>query len=63
MNQLLEQRDFNMEAMTATMQRLTDTAGKNTAAIKAYIANQLKVDRETDHLSLFDPQNPFTGSR
>ena len=40
-----------------------DTAGKNTSAIKAYIANQLKVDRETDQLSLFDPQDPFTGSR
>jgi len=40
-----------------------DTAGKNTAAIKAYIQNQLKVDKETDQLSLFDPQDPFTGSR
>ena len=40
-----------------------DTTGKNTAAIKAYIENQLKNDRETDQLSLFDPRDPFTGSR
>ena len=26
-----------------------DTTGKNTSAIKAYIENQLKVDKETDH--------------
>ncbi len=36
---------------------------KNTAAIKAYIENQLKIDKETDQLSLFDPLDPFTGSR
>ncbi len=40
-----------------------DTTGKNTAAIKAYIENQLKNDKETDQLSLFDPRDPFTGSR
>ena len=40
-----------------------DTAGKNTAAIKAYIQNQLKTDKETDQLSLFDPRDPFTGSK
>lgn len=40
-----------------------DTVGKNTAAIKEYIANQLKRDREEDQLSLFDPRDPFTGSR
>ena len=40
-----------------------DTTGKNTAAIKAYIQNQLKVDKETDQLSLFDPQDPFTGGK
>ncbi|WP_287448297.1 IS200/IS605 family transposase [Anaerovibrio sp.] len=38
-----------------------DTVGKNTKAIKEYIANQLKVDRESDQLSLFDPRDPFTG--
>ena len=38
-----------------------DTAGKNTAAIQAYIANQLKIDREPDQLSMFDPRDPFTG--
>ena len=36
-----------------------DTTGKNTA----YIANQLKVDKETDQLSIFDPRDPFTGSK
>lgn len=33
-----------------------DTVGKNTAAIKAYIAEQLKEDKESDQLSIFDPQ-------
>lgn len=36
-----------------------DTAGKNTKAIKEYIKNQLKQDRENDQLSLFDPKDPF----
>ena len=40
-----------------------DTVGKNTKAIKEYIAEQLKRDRETDQLSIFDPQDPFKGSR
>ena len=40
-----------------------DTTGKNTAAIKAYIQNQLKIDKETDQLSMFDPRDPFTGSK
>ena len=40
-----------------------DTVGKNTAAIKEYIANQLKVDKESDQLSIFDPNDPFTGSK
>ena len=38
-----------------------DTAGKNTRAIKEYIKNQLKQDRECDQLSLFDPRDPFKG--
>ena len=40
-----------------------DTVGKNTAAIKNYIANQLKQDYECDQLSLFDPRDPFMGSK
>ena len=40
-----------------------DTVGKNTKAIKTYIANQLKSGREADQLSLFDPRDPFTGSK
>ena len=38
-----------------------DTAGKNTKAIKEYIKNQLKQDRKSDQLSLFDPRGPFKG--
>lgn len=40
-----------------------DTVGKNTQAIKEYIAHQLKVDRESDQLSLFDLRDTFTGSK
>ena len=40
-----------------------DTVGKNTKAIKEYIENQLKQDKESDQLSLYDPQDPFKGSR
>ena len=40
-----------------------DTVGKNTKAIKKYIENQLKQDRESDQLSLFDPRDPFTGGK
>ena len=40
-----------------------DTVGKNTTAIKKYIENQLKQDRESDQLSIYDPRDPFTGSR
>ena len=39
-----------------------DTVGKNTAAIDAYISNQLKEDRDYDQLTL-EQGNPFTGSR
>ncbi|WP_334298989.1 IS200/IS605 family transposase [Coprococcus comes] len=38
-----------------------DTAGKNTAAIKAYIQNQLKEDLEYDQMSLVEYIDPFTG--
>ena len=40
-----------------------DTVGKNTKAIQEYVANQLKVDKENDQLSIFDPRDPLTGSR
>ncbi len=40
-----------------------DTVGKNTKAIKEYIANQLRQDKETDQLALFDLRDPFTGSK
>lgn len=40
-----------------------DTVGKDTVAIKKYIANQIKQDQEMDQLSLFDPRDPFTGSK
>ena len=38
-----------------------DTVCKNGQAIKEYIANQLKYDKEADQLSIFDPRDPFTG--
>ena len=40
-----------------------DTVGKNTKAITEYIADQLKRDKEADQLSIFDPRDPFTGSK
>ena len=40
-----------------------DTAGTDTKAIKNYISNQLKHDKESDQLSLFDLQDPFMGSK
>ena len=40
-----------------------DKTGKNTAAIKNYIENQLKEDKQSDQLSLIDPRDPFTGSK
>ena len=40
-----------------------DTVGKNTTAIKEYIANQLERDKEMDQLVLFDPKDQFMGSK
>ena len=40
-----------------------DTVGKNAKAIQEYVANQLKGDREAGQLSIFDPRDPFTGSK
>ena len=40
-----------------------DTVGKNTKAIKEYIAEQLKRDKESDQLSMFAPRDPFMGSK
>ena len=40
-----------------------DTVGKDTAAIKSYIANRLKQDKEKEQLSLFELRDPFTGSK
>ena len=40
-----------------------DTVGKNTKAIKEYIGDQLKRDHESDQLSMYDPKDPFTGSK
>lgn len=40
-----------------------DTTGKDTVAIKRYIKNQLKVDRQSDQLSIYDSRDPFTGSK
>lgn len=40
-----------------------DTVGKDTKMIREYISNQLKRDKESDQLSIFDPKDPFTGSK
>ena len=40
-----------------------DTVGKNTKAIKEYIANQLKEDKMHDDLSSKEYNDPFTGKR
>ena len=40
-----------------------DTVGKNTKAIKEYIAHQLEQDKQSDRLSMFDPRDPLTGSK
>ena len=40
-----------------------DTVGKDTVAIKEYIANQLKHDKKADQLSVFDPNDHFRGSK
>ena len=37
--------------------------GKNTKAIKTYISEQLKRDKESDQLSLYDPRDPFMGDK
>ena len=40
-----------------------DTVGKNTKAIKEYIATQLKQDKEMSQMSIDDLEDPFTGSK
>jgi len=40
-----------------------DTVGKNTKAIKEYIATQLKQDKEISQMSIDDLDDPLTGSR
>ena len=40
-----------------------DTSGKDTKAIKEYIKNQLEQNKQADQLSIFDPKDPFTGSK
>ena len=43
------------------MELQVSTVENDTKAIREYIANQLKADRENNQLSLFDPRDPFTG--
>ena len=40
-----------------------DTVGKNTKAIKEYIATQLKQDKESSQMSIDDLEDPFTGNK
>ena len=63
---LVKTKIHNSVAHSGGIERLkyyVDTIGKNTAAIKKYIADQLKADKESDQLSLFDPRDPFTGGK
>ena len=56
-------RKFFMRKKIGDKGYYVDTVGKNTTAIKEYIANQLERDREMDQLVLFDPKDPFMGSK
>ena len=40
-----------------------DTVGKNTKAIKEYIADQLTRDKESDQIAIPDPRDPFMGNK
>ena len=40
-----------------------DTVGKNTKAIKEYIANQMKEDRMAEQLSFKEYIDPFSGKK
>ena len=40
-----------------------DTVGKNTKAIKEYIADQLSRDKESEQIAIPDPRDPFMGSK
>ena len=40
-----------------------DTSGKDTKAIKEYRKNQLEQDKQAEQISIFDPRDPFTGSK
>ena len=44
-------------------QNVVDYGEWNTKAIKEYIGDQLKRDHESDQLSMYDPKDPFTGSK
>ena len=36
-----------------------DTVGKNKKAIATYIANQIKEDKEMEHMTIFEKEDPF----
>ena len=40
-----------------------DTVANNFGTVKEYISTQLEKDRQGDQLSIFDPRDPFTGSK
>ena len=54
-------RSFPLVSKTVTF--VSKTSGKDTKAIKEYIKNQLEQDKQADQLSIFDPKDPFTGSK
>ena len=55
------QKSVKSSVFSLLSRHYVDTAGKNTAAIKAYIQNQLKEDLEYDQMSLVEYIDPFTG--
>ena len=48
---------------TSKLREDVNIIGKNTKAIKEYIATQIEKDKQGDQLSMFDPRDPFTGSK
>lgn len=65
-NDIPEVREYEIcisESGVLVQRILRGHSRENTKAIKAYIADQLKRDRDADQLSIYDPRDPFTGSK
>lgn len=53
--------EFKVQVREPSFGYYVDTVGKNTAAIKSYIQNQIKEDLEYDQMTLVEYIDPFTG--